>query len=68
MVARQVGAIRSMHEELQMSPHVDRIEFAPYVRDLVTRAMPPPTGAGVDTHLERGPQPVFTIRCPLEEG
>jgi PAS domain S-box-containing protein len=53
-IARQVDAIRSIHEELQMSPHVDRIEFAPYVRDLVTRTMPPEAGAGVDIDLDVG--------------
>lgn len=53
-IARQIGAIRSIHEELQMSPHVDRIEFAPYLRDLVTRAMPSASGTGVHIDIDVG--------------
>ncbi|NBC28376.1 MAG: PAS domain-containing protein, partial [Spirochaetes bacterium] len=53
-IARHVEAIQLIHEELQMSRHVDRIEFAPYVRDLVTRAMPRASGAGVEIDVDVG--------------
>ena len=53
-IARQVGAIQLIHEELQTSRHVDRIEFAPYVRDLVARAMPTATDAAAEIDVAVG--------------